>query len=70
VIAKKQFTIHQLLNTKDTEKVLKEELSKHFEGQSQRLRMLTKGCKKNAKAHIYWVSDKTKFEETKLKNQM
>ena len=42
MIAKKQFPIHQLLSMKDTEKVLKEELSKHFAGQSQRLTMLTK----------------------------
>jgi len=42
VIAKKQIPINQLLEMKYTEKVLKEELSKHFEGQSQRLVMLTK----------------------------
>ena len=39
---KKQLTKHQLLEMKDTEKKLKEELCKHFVGQSQRLKMLTK----------------------------
>jgi len=41
-LLKNQLTVNELLRMKNTEKVLKEELSKIFEGQSQRLTMLSK----------------------------